>query len=223
MKCDTVAAWQTRWIPKSQRTVWRAPWQPGDWVRFFCPVSPVLDNPDSKHFQHQNTSSNWCRGHRMSHTTLWLTASNAQFFVRPFSGSGSQTWASWHLAVKSHWSLLFITVSPAVILCVLWKCSLYYCHGFYRVRCKWACAPRRCLEHFALWIKLSLRDWQRSRSLLWQLFVLVVSFWNTKRWWTTKASDSETNLWGWALWFIGYWASVVVTPCDQSLTTFTGI
>lgn len=150
MKCDTVAAWQTRRIPKSQRTVWRALWQPGDWLRFFCPVSPVLDNPDSKHFQHQNTSSNWCRGHRMSHTTLWLTASNARFFVRPFSGSGSQTWASWHLAVKSHWSLLFITGSPAVILSVLWKCSFYYCHGFYQVISKWACSHCRCLEHCTL-------------------------------------------------------------------------
>lgn len=32
MKCDTVAAWQTRWIPKSQRTVRRALWQAGDWL-----------------------------------------------------------------------------------------------------------------------------------------------------------------------------------------------
>lgn len=34
----------------------------------------------------------------------------ASMLVRPFSGSGSQTWASWLLAFKSRWSPSFITV-----------------------------------------------------------------------------------------------------------------
>lgn len=57
--------------------LWGSLRQPGDWWWFFHRVSPVLGNPDSKHFRHQNTSDNWCRGHRMSHTTVWVTASNA--------------------------------------------------------------------------------------------------------------------------------------------------
>lgn len=120
MKCDTVAAWQTRWIPKSQRTVWRAPWQPADWSRFFCPVSPVLDNPDSKHFQHQNTSSNWCRGHRMSHTTPWLTASNARFLRQTLlwfrvSGLGQLTFG----CQKSLISFIYCSPSSCNSLCVM--------------------------------------------------------------------------------------------------------
>lgn len=74
-------------------------------------------NPDSKHFRHQDTSSNWCRGHRMSHTIVWVTASNACISVRPFSGSGSQNWANWLLAVESHLLYLFLPLKQSSSLC----------------------------------------------------------------------------------------------------------
>lgn len=38
MKCDTAAAQWTRW--KKANVVWRSLRQPGDWLWFFCPISP---------------------------------------------------------------------------------------------------------------------------------------------------------------------------------------